>query len=141
MKQHLLFGVIALLVFAGLASYQAIFPPPPAEYRIVYLGSKTCGACKYWKTRVLPSWQRDPASKTAELELATLNGNPWRGGYGAHDDVFQEAFGKKRRIAYPSFVVYNHGELERVYVGVDGWKKIEKQVRAEAKRAEKLDRG
>lgn len=137
MNQHVVFGLIALIVFGVLASYQAIFPPPPAEYRIVYLGSKNCGICKYWKASVLPEWKRDPASKTAELELASLRGNPWAGGYGAHDDVFQEAFGHKRRISYPSFVLYNHGEIESVFVGVKGWKKIEDRVRAEARRADR----
>ncbi|MEL7548132.1 MAG: hypothetical protein AAGJ84_15875 [Pseudomonadota bacterium] len=138
MKQHFVFAAIALIVFGVMAGYHALFPPPPADYRIVYLGSKTCGICKHWKARVLPEWQRDPASKTAELELARLNGNPFRGGYGAHNDVFQEAFGNKRRISYPSFVLYNHGEIERVFVGLSGWNAIEKRVRSEAKRVEKL---
>lgn len=137
MKQHFVFGLIAILVFGALASYQTLFPPPPADYRIVYLGSKNCGICVHWKSRILPQWKRDPASKTADLELATLNGHPWRGGYGAHDDVFQEAFGNIRRISYPSFVLYNHGEIERVYVGLRGWKEIEKRVRAEARRSER----
>ena len=141
MNHHIVFGVIALLIFGALSSYQLIFPPPPADYRIVYLGSKNCGVCKYWKASVLPAWKRDPASKTAQLELASLRGNPWAGGYGAHDDVFQEAFGHKRRIFYPSFVLYNHGEIERVFVGVDGWKKIEKRVRAEARRVERMQQG
>lgn len=137
MNHHIVFGAIALLIFGALSSYQLVFPPPPADYRIVYLGSKNCGICKYWKASVLPEWKRDPASKTATLELASLRGNPWAGGYGAHDDVFQEAFGHKRRISYPSFVLYNHGEIERVFVGVKGWKKIEDRVRAEASRAER----
>lgn len=141
MNHHLVFGVIALLIFGALSSYQLIFPPPPADYRIVYLGSKNCGVCKFWKASVLPSWKRDPASKTAKLELASLHGDPWKGGYGAHNDVFQEAFGHKWIISYPSFVLYNHGEIERVYVGVKGWKKIEKRVRAEARRVERMQQG
>lgn len=139
MKQHILFAFIALLALGGVALYNTLNPPPPANYKIVYLGSKTCGTCQVWKTRELQAWKRDPASNTAKLELASLNGDPWTGGYGRHDGVFREAFKGKNNIVWPSFAVYNNGEFERVYVGLNGWKQIEKKVRAEAKRAQKRE--
>ncbi|MEO0549839.1 MAG: hypothetical protein AAFZ91_07950 [Pseudomonadota bacterium] len=139
MKQHVIFAALALLLFGVFSGYRTLNPPPPADYKIVYLGSPNCGACVYWKSKVLPAWKSDPASRTAKLELARLNGKPFSGGYGRHDAVFREAFEGKRNIAWPSFVLYNHGSLERVYVGTSGWEKIEDKVRAEAKRAAKRD--
>ena len=138
MKQHFLFGLIAVLFVGGLALFQTLNPPPPADYRIVYLGSPNCGACKVWKSKDLRAWKKDPASKTATLELATLRGSPFSGGYGRHDDVFREAIAGRRQITWPSFAVYNHGEFEKLYVGRNSWKKIENKVRKEAERAEKL---
>ncbi|MEM8615670.1 MAG: hypothetical protein AAGF20_01930 [Pseudomonadota bacterium] len=137
MKQHLVFALIAAVFLLGFAGFNALNPQPPADYRIVYLGSPHCGACKVWKSRDLQTWRQDPASKAAKLELARLNGSPFEGGYGRHDDVFREAFEGRRKIVWPSFAVYNHGKFEKVYVGRRGWQKIEKMVRNEAKRAAK----
>jgi len=139
MKQHLLFAFVALLALGGVALFNTLNPPPPANYKIVYLGSKTCGTCQVWKKRELQAWKRDPISQTAKLELATLNGRPWTGGYGRHDPVFREAFKGKTRISWPSFALYSNGEYERLYVGLKGWRQLEKRVRAEAKRVEKLE--
>ncbi|MEM6534942.1 MAG: hypothetical protein AAF613_04795 [Pseudomonadota bacterium] len=139
MKQHAIFAVLALALVGLFVGYRTLHPPPPADYKIVYLGSPNCGTCRYWKKRILPAWKADPASDMARLEIATLNGRAFHGGYGRHDRVFREAFEGKRNIAWPSFVLYNHGELERVYVGTKGWEKIERKVRSEAKRAAKRD--
>ncbi|MEO1554347.1 MAG: hypothetical protein AAFR82_10470 [Pseudomonadota bacterium] len=137
MKNILVLGGMSLIAWMVISLQQAMFPPPPAEYKVVYLGSPNCGACKYWKSSLLPAWKRDPASSYAKLEIAQLRGSPFTGGYGRHDPVFREAFKNKRTIMWPSFVLYSRGEIERVYRGVDGWEKIEKRVRAEAKRMEK----
>ena len=137
MKQHAIFALLALLLVGVFLGFRTLNPPPPADYRIVYLGSPRCGTCVYWKKRILPAWNADPVSRTATLELATLNGKAFQGGYGRHDDVFREAFEGKRNIAWPSFVLYNNGKLERVYVGTQGWDRIEQKVRAAAKRAAK----
>ena len=138
MKQHILFVLIAALFVGGLSLFQYLNPPPPADYRIVYLGSPNCGACKVWKATDLQMWKRDPASKTATLELATLSGSPFNGGYGRHDDVFLEATAGRNKIVWPSFAVYNHGEFEKLYVGRKSWQKLRDKVRKEAERAAKL---
>ena len=138
MKQHLVFAMLALILTPAHWLHHTLFPPPPADYRIVYMGSPNCGSCVHWKKNLLPTWKRDPAASTARLELATLNGNAFQGGYGAHDAVFREAFKGRRSISWPSFVVYNHGELDRVYTGLSGWKSLTKKVRQEAARADAL---
>ncbi|MEL7231983.1 MAG: hypothetical protein AAGJ85_05675 [Pseudomonadota bacterium] len=138
MKQHIIFALIAALFVGGIAFYNTLNPPPPADYRIVYLGSPNCGSCKVWKTHDLQAWKRDPASETATLELATLSGSPFNGGYGRHDDVFREATAGRNKIVWPSFAVYNHGEFEKLYVGRRSWQKVESKVRKAAERAEKL---
>ncbi|MEM1086350.1 MAG: hypothetical protein AAGH90_01365 [Pseudomonadota bacterium] len=138
MKQHVIFALIAAVFVGGLALFNTLNPPPPADYRIVYLGSPTCGSCKVWKATDLQFWKRDPASKTAKLELAILNGSPFNGGYGRHDDVFKEAFEGRNKIIWPSFAVYNHGEFEKLYVGRRSWQKIEDKVRKAAEHAEKV---
>lgn len=138
MKNILVLGGMSLIAWIALTLQQAIFPPPPADYKVVYLGSPDCGVCEYWKSTLFPAWKKDPASSYAEVEIAQLQGSPFRGGYGDHDPVFREAFKNKNMIVYPSFVLYSRGKLERVYRGTKGWDKIEKRVRAEAKRMEKL---
>lgn len=137
MKNILVLGGMSLIAWIVVSLQQAIFPPPPAEYKVVYLGSPNCGVCQYWKSSLLPAWKKDPASHYADLEIAQLRGHPYRGGYGEHDPVFREAFKNKRRIMYPSFVLYRRGKIERVYRGVKGWEAIEKRVRSEATRMEK----
>ena len=134
MKNILILGALSLIAWLVVSAQQALFPEPPAEYRVVYLGSPKCGFCHHWKANLLPSWKRAEASGYLNIEMARLNGSPFKGGYGKHDPIFREAFKNIRRIAYPSFVLYKHGEIERVYTGVKGCKAIEKRVRAEAKR-------
>ncbi|MEL7042041.1 MAG: hypothetical protein AAGL90_10990 [Pseudomonadota bacterium] len=130
----LAFGVISIGVALG---FHTVNPPPPADYEVVYFGSPNCGTCRYWKANTLKDWKKDPASSSLKLKLATLNGSPWRGGYGKHDAEFQEAFGGRNFIGYPSFVLYKRGEVERIYSGLKGWERIEKRVRSEAKRLKK----
>ena len=137
MKNILILGGMTIIVWIVVSLQQVMFPPPPAEYKVVYLGSPNCGICVHWKSKMLPAWKKDSASSYAKLEIAQLRGHPFRGGYGRHDPVFREAFQNKRSISYPSFVLYSRGEIERVYSGINGWNKIEKRVRAEAKRMEK----
>ena len=137
MKNILILGGMSIIALIVVSLQQMMFPPPPAEYKVVYLGSPNCGICVHWKSNMLPAWKQDPASSYAKLEIAQLRGSPFRGGYGKHDPVFREAFKNKRRIMYPSFVLYSRGEIERVYTGTKGWKQIEKRVRAEARRMEK----
>ncbi|MEO1188630.1 MAG: hypothetical protein AAFW60_06125 [Pseudomonadota bacterium] len=137
MKNILILGGMSLLAWIVMSLQQALFPPPPAEYEVVYLGAPNCGICEYWKASLLPAWKKDPASRYAKLEIAQLKGHPFRGGYGKHDPVFREAFKNKRAIVYPSFVLYSRGKLERVYRGTKGWEQIEKRVRTEATRMEK----
>lgn len=134
MKNILILGALSLIALLVVTVQQAFFPEPPAEYRVVYLGSPKCGVCQYWKRSLLPSWKSDEAADYLDIEMARLNGSPFTGGYGEHDPVFREAFRNRRSISYPSFVLYKHGEIERVYKGVKGWEAIEKRVRAEAKR-------
>ena len=137
MKNILILGGMSIIAWIVVSVQQVMFPPPPAEYKIVYLGSPNCGVCVHWKSNLLPAWKQDPAASYAKLEIAQLRGHPYKGGYGKHDPVFREAFKNKRMIMYPSFVLYSRGKIERVYTGVNGWKRIEKRVRAEAKRMEK----
>jgi hypothetical protein len=137
MKNTIVLGVLTLIAWTLFSVHQFMFPPPPAEYRVVYLGSDKCGVCRYWLSNHLKAWRHDSASVYLDLELATLKGNPFRGGYGKHDPVFQEAIGSKGRISYPSFVLYNRGEMDGVYIGIGGWMQIEKRVRAEARRAKR----
>ena len=137
-----LFVLFLLSVTAmGIAiGFRTVFPPPPADYEVVYFGSPNCGVCQYWKSKALPEWKKDKASSHLKLTMTRLNGNPFKSGYGIHDAQFKEAFGKRRSIAYPSFVLYSRGEIERIYVGTNGWAKIEKRVRDEARRMEKRER-
>jgi len=134
MKNILILGALSLIAWLGVSAQQMLFPEPPAEYRVVYLGSPNCGICHHWKGKLLPAWKRDEAASYLDIDMARLHGSPFKGGYGKHDAVFREAFKNKRMIAYPSFVLYKRGEIERVYTGVKGWKAIEKRVRAEARR-------
>jgi len=139
MKQFGLFAAIMAIV-GGLAwAHSALFPPPPADYEIVYFGSTTCGACHHWKTSDLPAWRRDPASASATLHLADVPGGRgvWTGGYGQHHGTFMEAFGKRRSISWPSFVLLNHGEVVRVKTGARGFQSIADEVRREHERAQR----
>ncbi|MEL7109834.1 MAG: hypothetical protein AAGJ68_07505 [Pseudomonadota bacterium] len=137
MKNILILGALTLIAWLGVSAQQMLFPEPPAEYRVVYLGSPNCGVCQHWKRNMLPSWKSEDAASYLDIEMARLNGRPFNGGYGKHDPVFREAFKNKRYIAYPSFVLYKRGKIERVYQGVKGWNAIEKRVRAEAKRIDR----
>ena len=100
------------------------------------------------KTVLLRAWRRaesvfvgirDPASSYARLTQAEVERGrgAWTGGYGAQHDLFMETFGKKRRISWPSFVLLNHGEVERIAPGTDGWEKVTREVRREARRRER----
>jgi len=137
MKNLFVLFLLSITAIGVATGFRTVFPPPPAEYEVMYFGSPRCGVCQYWKSSALPAWKNDAASRHMKLTITQLNGRPFAGGYGVHDAKFREAFGKRRRIAYPSFVLYSRGEIERIYVGIDGWEKIEKRVRAEAKRMEK----
>jgi len=131
--------LLSIVAIGGATGFRTAFPPPPADYEVVYFGSPSCGVCQYWKSSALPDWKKDSAASHLKLTMTRLNGNPFTGGYGAHDAKFKEVFGKRRSIAYPSFVLYSRGEIERIYVGINGWEKIEKRVRTEAKRMDKRD--
>ena len=58
----------------------------------------------------------------------------WTGGYGRHHDTFMEAFGKRRSISWPSFVLLDHGEVVRVTSGARGFRSIANEVRREHQR-------
>lgn len=139
MKQFGLFVAIMAIVGGGAWGHSQLFPPPPADYEIVYFGSTTCGACHYWKQGPMVAWRQDPASASATLHLADLPGGrgAWTGGYGRHHDTFMEAFGNRRSIVWPSFVLLNHGEVVRVKTGVRGFQSIADEVRREHERAER----
>ncbi len=134
MKNIFILAGLSAVAWVLVSAQQFLFPSPPAEYEVVYLGSPNCGVCEHWKSNLLPAWKRDPASEHLNLEIAKLKGHPFRGGYGEHDPVFREAIGSRRIIHYPSFVLYSRGKLKRVYTGVKGWNRIEKRVRDEANR-------
>ena len=139
MKQGLLFVVLMGFFAGGAWLHSQLFPPPPADYEIVYFGSTTCGACHHWKRTDLVEWRQDPAARSATLHLADLPGGrgAWSGGYGRHHDTFMEAFAKRRSIAWPSFVLLNHGEVVRVKTGARGFQSIADEVRREHERAER----
>ena len=42
-----------------------------------------------------------------------------------------QAFGKRRSISWPSFVLLNHGEVVRVKSGAGGFRAITQEVRRE----------
>ncbi len=138
MRDFILMAVIGTLVMGGAFIWQTLNPPPPADYEIVYFGSTTCGACKAWKRSDLTVWREDPASRSATLHLADLPGGrgAWTGGYGRHHDTFMEAFGDRRSISWPSFVLLNHGEVVRVKRGARGFQSIADEVRREHRRQE-----
>lgn len=139
MKQIALFFILMGIVGGGAWLHSVLFPPPPADYEIVYFGSTTCGACHHWKRTDLVDWRRDPASRSASLHLADLPGGrgAWTGGYGRHHETFLEAFGDRRRIVWPSFVLLNHGEVVSVKTGIRGFQSIAQEVRREHARAER----
>jgi len=139
MKQGLLFVVLMGFFAGGAWLHSQLFPPPPADYEIVYFGSTTCGACHHWKRTDLVEWRQDPAARRATLHLADLPGGrgAWTGGYGRHHETFMEAFGQKRSIRWPSFVLLNHGEVVRVKTGARGFQSIADEVRREHERAER----
>ncbi|MEM9738589.1 MAG: hypothetical protein AAF829_01880 [Pseudomonadota bacterium] len=137
MKQFALFTFFMALFAGGAWGHSILFPPPPADYEIVYFGSTTCGACHHWKRNDLVSWRQDPASRSATLHLADLPGGrgAWTGGYGQHHATFMDAFGKRRSISWPSFVLLNHGEVVDVRTGARGFRSITNKVRREHERA------
>lgn len=139
MKQFALFLALMGIVAGGTWAHSVLFPPPPADYEIVYFGSTTCGACHHWKQGDLVAWRQDPAARSATLHLADLPGGrgAWTGGYGRHHDTFMDAFGKRRSIAWPSFVLLNHGEVVRVKTGARGFQSIADEVRREHERAQR----
>ena len=133
MKNFVLLCLIGGLIAGAAATYEWLNPPPPAEYEIVYFGSTTCGACARWKQTDLVAWRQDPASGAATLHMADLPGGrgAWTGGYGSQHEVFMQAFGKRRSISWPSFVLLNHGEVVGVKSGAGGFRDITGQVRRE----------
>lgn len=137
MRDFLIMAFIAFIGVSGFAAYEHFNPKPPQDLEVVYFGSHTCGACKVWKRRDLPDWRRDPASRVAPVHLADLprGADPYRGGYGRHSATFAEAF--PRGVSWPSFVVLKDGEVDRVYVGRGGWKRIEDRLRREEKRRQR----
>lgn len=139
MKNFILMCLMGCVTLGLAAGYRMINPPPPADYEIVYFGSTNCGACHSWKRNDLPSWRQDPASASAPLHIADISGrqNPWNGAYGRHHDTFMEAFGKRRSISWPSFVLLNHGEVVRVKTGARGFQSIANEVRREHEREER----
>lgn len=139
MKNFIVMVLMGFIILGVAAGYRALNPPPPADYEIVYFGSTTCGACHSWKRNELPAWRQDPASSAARLHLADVTGrqNPWNGAYGRHHDTFMEAFGKRRNISWPSFVLLNHGEVVRVKTGVRGFHAITQEVRREHEREQR----
>jgi hypothetical protein len=140
MRDFLVMIVIATLLMGGALVWQTLNPPPRADYEIYYFGSPTCGACKAWKRTDLVEWRRDPASSAAPLHIADLShgrADPWQGGYGRHQEVFLEAFGDRRRISWPSFVLMDGGRVKRVRTGLSGWDRIAREVRREHRRRQK----
>lgn len=139
MKEFGFFVVLMSLFAGGLWLHSVLFPPPPADYEIVYFGSTTCGACRHWKRSDLVAWRNDPAAGTAPLHIAELQGGrgAWTGGYGEHHDTFMDAFGNRRSISWPSFVLLNHGEVVEVRSGAGGFRTIANRVRREHERAER----
>lgn len=133
MKNFMLILLIGGLIAGAVAMYEWLNPAPPAEYEIVYFGSTTCGACAKWKQTDLAAWRQDPASTAATLHIADLPGGrgAWTGGYGRHHEVFMQAFGKRRSISWPSFVLLDHGEVVSVTSGARGFRSITQEVRRE----------
>ena len=137
MREFILMAVIGTFLMGGAWVWQTLYPPPPAQYEIYYFGSPTCGACKAWKRTDLAEWRRDPANAAAPLHIADLShgrANPWEGGYGRHQEAFLKAFGDRRRISWPSFVLMDGGEVKRVRSGLSGWDAIADEVRREHRR-------
>lgn len=141
MKNFVLLLLIGGLIAGTVAAYEWLNPPPPAEYEIVYFGSTTCGACAQWKRTDLVAWRQDPASGAAVLHMADLPGGrgAWTGGYGRHHDTFMAAFGERRSISWPSFVLLNHGEVVRVKSGAGGFRAISQEVRREYQRQQRRE--
>ena len=141
MRDFLIMIVIALFGVSGFAAYEHFNPRPPSDLEVVYFGSTTCGSCVVWKREDLPRWRRDPASRVARVQMAEVSPHqdPWSGGYGHHDAVFMKAFGSRGGIAWPSYVVLKDGDVDKIYVGRSGWRKIEQRLRREASRREKWE--
>ena len=140
MRDFLMMMVIGSFLVGAALVWQTLNPPPPAEYEIYYFGSPSCGACKHWKRTDLVDWRRDPAASAARLHIAELShgrADPWKGGYGHHQEAFLKAFGNRRSISWPSFVLMDGAEVERVRSGVAGWKSIASEVRREHRRQQK----
>ena len=125
-------SVAVCAFFFGLAAgvKHLAAPPEPANYRVVYLGMKSCGACKYWKSNTLPEWRKNPNSKYVKLEMAEIQP---RGDFGSYQKVADEVFAGRIGMLFPTYGVYSNGELTRVYVGASGWKQIEQLASKEAK--------
>ena len=92
MKNILILGGMTIIVWIVVSLQQVMFPPPPAEYKVVYLGSPNCGICVHWKSKMLPAWKKDSASSYAKLEIAQSRCLPVRGGYCNLVPGFREAF-------------------------------------------------
>ncbi len=133
MRDFLLMLVLGALCVGAAAGWRVLNPPPPADYEIVYFGSTTCGACQHWKRTELADWRRDPASRSAPVRIAELQGGrgAFTGGYGRYHALFMETFGDRGRVVWPSFVLLNHGEVVRVQSGMRGWAPIAREVRRE----------
>ncbi|MEO1014934.1 MAG: hypothetical protein AAFX08_07065 [Pseudomonadota bacterium] len=105
-----------------------------SRYEIVYFGVRTCGPCRRWRERTLPTFRSDPVYKRIRvtvLEKPSFSGmRP--GAYGRHNWLFDDLSSKGKLRATPTFVVVKDRKVLRVGVGERGWRKAVTYVRARA---------
>lgn len=141
MRQFILLGLIVLIVIGAASAYNAINPPAPKTYKVIYFGAGDCGACKHWRREILPDWKKTDAATATQLVIkeAPLLSGLSQDSFGSYNEIWREVSARSRGVPAFALIDEETNRIAGTYFGIGGWNRLARRVDNANKRADRPD--